>query len=271
LDKRDNVSQLLGKSWEYITNNVIEDWIFECDADEYLYLHGLDIKQYLGTLDQDIHQVQFPWIMIQNIEVTPKNPFDLLVSKAWISNPHIKSMSRTKSIIKHLDVHHCHVLGNTRYDNKKLNNYSIAPYYFDYYQTYSYDKNPVLFHFFIRGFQDVVLKSLCIEYYPNKLSIINAINSGQYTSLYGAERFAYFIYHGQYKLIPKFNVTLTNEFSFDTNLLNNMITPILEANNINIQNYETIRDNPWLIYNKPKPNTEFLELFLTNVTPTYLY
>jgi len=239
-----------------------EDWIFIVDVDEYLYLHGKSIHEYISEKENKINnlgQIQFPWMIVENYGKQTNNIFDNLKNNKWKTNDEIKSIIKRDAFVRIPDNHHCILKPKyiTLHHNGFLTHEPRKRYFKLKHSIYYELKNPFLIHFHSRGLNNITLKILTYKY-KNKSGLEQrrlfreCINSKKFHRLKINNKFKIIHEHLHlYKDINKFELILPeipteylnnmeNEFDFTKNLLN--------ENNISLSNYNLLLENSHLIF-----------------------
>lgn len=140
------------------------EWIFFCDADEYLYLKEYPtIQRFLETVPTDIEQIFFQWAMIENYSyMTEKQDlFDCLSTHKMYANPYIKSMVRYSCVgEKNITPHYCENIVKNYIWNKSFTTSAVSIMSDDSVDNYSNTTYPFIIHFHTRSIQNIFIKGL---------------------------------------------------------------------------------------------------------------
>ena len=198
-----------------------EDWILLCDIDEYLYLHGKTIKEYIETLPmkENIGQVQFPWMCVEHIGQQQENILNSLNINQWNTNDEVKSIVRRDVFIKAVDNHH-NIIKNIL-DNKKIFTLhhqiltiQAKKRYPRFKQPEYYSKHPFMIHFHTRGLSNILVKILSYKYKDKaglleRAKLVNCINNETFKALRWNAKFKLIRFHKRnYIKIPKWEMIL---------------------------------------------------------------
>ncbi len=161
-------------NFTFLIQNVIkEDWIFLCDIDEFLYLpDDKTISTYLHqTLhfykNQDIGQIQFPWMIVEYSGKSPQSYSQLLHENQWYANDEVKSIIKRSAFQSIPDNHHFHL----KYHVQTLHHQHILTHKpqkrypkLKLSQYYEFQKYPFVIHFHTRGMNNIATKILTYQY-----------------------------------------------------------------------------------------------------------
>lgn len=259
--------------YDDIIKSITEDWILVCDCDEYLYLHGLTIKEFLKNISNTIDQIQFPWLMSENISTGYDNLYDQLYNNSFYHNPHVKSIVRRSGLVE-LRCHSHDILKNrlTLYPTNNDFNLTTTPleFYKDSNFTEFYLKNPFIIHFHSRGINNIIIKILCynLKFKSDseaKHNFIEYINTSNYEYLYKLKKFKLIIDHTKNKKIDSFKLNLSeNPYKIDLEDEKEFTKNICMHYGINLDNFNHLITHPHIIYSIPE-NFSYSKYFENNL------
>ncbi len=249
-----------------IKNIIKEDWILNCDIDEYLYLHGKTIKEYIEDIqlknNNQIGQFQFPWLCIEHIGRLTPNIFDTMLENNWYTNDQVKAIVKRELFIKSVDNHHFIIKKQnnninyfTYHYNRRVN--KVKKRYPKYINPQYYKTNPFMIHFHSRGLNNIFTKILTYKYKGKsgpmeRQKLINSINSKQFSALKNNNKFQIIKEHKRYPQIQKYELNLP-EFNspYLINIENEeeFLLNLLKKNNINIVSYYELLNRVKIILN----------------------
>lgn len=147
---------------------VEEDWVLVIDIDEFLYLNGFSgISEYLGTLMQDVGQIQFPWLILMSSNYIHSRVLDILGGSEQHMSDHVKSMVR-RECSSGLGIHShdtgrqksCLSSGVVHPGSPKHSFLLDKPEYFS--------NHPFILHFCSRGHLDVLCRIIDHQFFNSK-------------------------------------------------------------------------------------------------------
>lgn len=234
-----------------IRNIIKEDWIFCCDIDEFLYIHGKTLRDFLSHYKnlQKIGQIQFPWMIVEHVGLPTNNLFDTLNNNSWHVNDEVKAMVRREAFIQapnnHQNIihpiylnHHHHQM--TYVNKKKYPSYKRKDYY--------NNGGGFVIHFNSRGLNNILIKILSFKYkdkagFIERKRLINAINTERYYNIRMNYKFKLIRNHKNYQQLKKWKLHLPSfpdEFKINYQVEENILFNLLKKNNINIDKYKKL-------------------------------
>ncbi len=245
----DNFNKVQYWNTTFMIKNIIkEDWVFCCDIDEFLYIHGKKIRDFMSYYKNlnKIGQIQFPWMIVEHIGLPTNNLFDTLNQNSWHVNDEVKAMVRRDAFItalnNHQNVihpkyfnHHHNIM--THVNKKRYRAYKQKEYY--------YKGGGFVIHFNSRGLNNILIKILSYKYkdkagFMERKKLINGINFERYQLVRRNYKFRLVRQHQNYGVLKKWKLILPefqNEFKINYQIEENILLKLLKKNNINIQKY----------------------------------
>ena len=147
---------------------VSEDWVLVINLDEFLYLNSfVNIQDFINNIDDDIGQVQFPWLIQMSDEYCHDRTFDILGEAANHVSDHVKSMVRRRnSTGLGIHSHGVHQLKNCLSSGTKLTARPRHSFLLNDPQYYS--NHPFVLHFWSRGHFDVLNRIIDQQFFNSK-------------------------------------------------------------------------------------------------------
>lgn len=241
-----------------------EDWILLCDIDEYLYLHGKTIKEYIGSLPMkdNVGQVQFPWMCVEHIGQQQENILNSLNLNQWNTNDEVKSIVRRDVFIKAVDNHH-NIIKNI-FENKKmftLHHQILTMHAKKRYPRFRfpdyYSEHPFMIHFHTRGLTNILVKILSYKYKDKaglleRAKLVNSINQETFKALRWNEKFKLIRFHKRaYMRIPKWTLSLPEipeKYLIHYEKENKTLSELLKKNMIIEGKFKKLLTNPDIIF-----------------------
>lgn len=250
-----------------IKNIIQEDWILLCDIDEYLYLHGKNIHEYLDNIPNldEIGQIQFPWMIVEHYGQPTRDLFKLLRSHNWFVNDEVKAIVRRDVFVKAVDNHHNIILPYQKINGIQKNIYTLHHQILtknpkkrypnckrmEYYRDHGF-----MIHFHTRGLNNILLKILTYKYKDkaglierNKLVI--ALQTENFGYLKNNEKFKLIKFHKSYPKINKFPIVypiIPESYYIQYEKEQNLLWRLLENYQIPLIKYMKLLENTELIY-----------------------
>jgi hypothetical protein len=159
---------------------VKEEWVLVIDMDEFLYLNSFsNIREFLKTFDNDVGQIQFPWLNLMSNDYCHDQTFDILRQSEKYVSDHVKSMVRRRCS-SGLGIH-SH--GISQMKNCLSSGFQISakvrhPFLLDEIQYYN--KHPFVMHFCSRGHFDVLNRIMDHQFFNEKNGPIEKIRVLKY-------------------------------------------------------------------------------------------
>ena len=148
------------------------EWVLFCDADEYLYLTKYaSIQHFLKQVPPNVNQLLFHWAMVENFAYLKESQdlFDCLATHTLYSNPHVKSMVRSRTVGRDLTPHFSPTVEPCYLWNKHVKpSPTTGDYGIDNYVSMAY---PFLLHFHTRSLQDCLIKSMVTSFAPKRANL----------------------------------------------------------------------------------------------------
>jgi len=145
-----------------------EDWVMVLDADEFLYLNTYkSIHGFLSQFDDEVGQIQFPWLNLTTSDYSHNNTFDILNQPNGYASDHVKSIVRRKHV-QNMFIH-SHAVGNKKNllssgsEAEPKNKHNIFVHEPSYYQHH-----PCILHFTSRGYFDVMVRIIDHKFFNAK-------------------------------------------------------------------------------------------------------
>ncbi len=241
-----------------------EDWILLCDIDEYLYLHGKTIQQYMESLPmrENIGQAQFPWMCVEHYGEQQENILNSLNINTWHTNDEVKSIVRRDVFIKAVDNHH-NIIKN-QLENKKIFTLhhqiltmQAKKRYPRFRQPDYYRQHPFMIHFHTRGLPNILVKILSYKYKDKaglleRIKLVNNINQEQFKAIRWNEKFRLIRFHKRaYIRIPKFEMTLPHipeKYLIQYDKENKTLSELFQKNQIMEGKFKKLLKNPDIIF-----------------------
>jgi len=250
-----------------IKNIIKEDWILLCDIDEYLYLHGKNIHEYLDNIPNldEIGQIQFPWMIVEHYGQPTRDLFQLLRNHNWFVNDEVKAIVRRDVFVKAVDNHHNIILPHKITNGIQKNIYTLHHQILtknpkkrypnckkqEYYRDHGF-----MIHFHTRGLNNILLKILTYKY-PDKAGLMErnklviALQTENFGYLKNNEKFKLIHFHKSYPKINKFPIIYPNiipSFYIQYEIEQNLLWRLFENYHIPPIKYLKLLENPELIY-----------------------
>lgn len=145
-----------------------EDWILVIDLDEFLYLNSFThIQKFLDSIDDDVGQVQFPWLNIISPNYCQDRVLDILRQAEKHVSDHVKSIVR-RSCLTGLGIHahQIHQSKTCMSSGLEVSGRPRHPFLFNDGQYY--ENNPFILHFCSRGHFDALNRIMDHKFFNAK-------------------------------------------------------------------------------------------------------
>lgn len=147
---------------------VKEEWILVLDLDEFLYLNSFpNIGEFLRTVNNDVGQIQFPWLNVISNAYCHHHIFNILNQTEKYVSDHVKSMIRRRCS-SGLGVHSHRIYQSKNCLSSGLQISAKPHHSFLFNDTQYYNNHPFIFHFCSRGHFDVLNRIMDHQFFNTK-------------------------------------------------------------------------------------------------------
>lgn len=147
---------------------VEEDWVLVIDIDEFLYLNSASsIGSFLETIDGNVGQVQFPWLLSMSQEYFHSRTSEIASQAVNHLSDHVKSMVRRRDVGS-LGIHN-HQIGGLKSilsSGQEMPNRPRHSFLFD--DARYCERHPFILHFCARGHFDVLNRIIDHQFFNEK-------------------------------------------------------------------------------------------------------
>ena len=146
---------------------VTEDWLMVLDLDEFVCLGKQgNIKEYLGSIDPLVGQVQFPWLMQVSNQYFHHSVSELVADGTFHASDHVKSLVRRRAVSS-LGIHAHRCAGENILSSGQAVSPASRQSRFLTDTTYT-QENPFVLHLSSRGILDTLIRILGHRFFNEK-------------------------------------------------------------------------------------------------------
>lgn len=145
---------------------VKEDWLLVIDLDEFLYLHQWSsIGAYLASLEDNVEQVQFPWLNVPGPGYAHPSVLSMAASSPKFANNHVKSAAR-RTGLQSIGIH-SHIVANDVTILSSGEQVEADHFHYGFVRDPSYyARHPFIIHAYSRGHCDTLAR-ICAHRFLN--------------------------------------------------------------------------------------------------------